>query len=45
MTGRLGRTARSRRRARLLTGGVYLALGLGTALAGSSGDAGAARSS
>jgi threonine/homoserine/homoserine lactone efflux protein len=41
LSGRLGRTPASRRRARLLTGGVYLALGLGTALAGSRGDASA----
>jgi threonine/homoserine/homoserine lactone efflux protein len=35
LAGRLGRSARARRRARLFTGGVYVALGLGTAFAGS----------
>ncbi len=35
---RLGRTATSRRRARLLTGSVYVALGVGTVLAGSRTD-------
>jgi threonine/homoserine/homoserine lactone efflux protein len=35
LAARLGRTALARRRARLFTGGVYVALGVGTALAGS----------
>ncbi len=35
LSSRLGRTPRARRRARLLSGGVYLALGVGTALTGS----------
>jgi threonine/homoserine/homoserine lactone efflux protein len=35
LAGRLARTARSRRTARILTGGCYIALGAGTALSGS----------
>jgi threonine/homoserine/homoserine lactone efflux protein len=42
LSARLGQTPRSRRRARLVSGGVYLALGLGTALSGSRGGTGAA---
>jgi threonine/homoserine/homoserine lactone efflux protein len=34
LAGRLGRTSGSRRAARLVTGGCYLALGAGAALAG-----------
>jgi threonine/homoserine/homoserine lactone efflux protein len=35
LAGRLRRTAMARKRARLLSGGVYVALGLGTAVSGS----------